>query len=309
MVKRKAKSRSKKRGIQLKRRPKKRKIHQKVPRSRSYLDSSGWGGFLDTTVSVRSLLKCSGITLAFVVILVSVFMLGRASAGADEGMGSSESSMQLSGQTKKVEKVDDGAGVTGVSREEAGEAELQEEEIDVPEEEEFPEEANLSESEGSAYTPVGGYSVVDNDIPDGGEDGGDSHILPDCDGLDVAGFDYAYTKIGIGVSNFQRELRGDNWASLSSLKLTITNNEPCTIVNPTRIKIKMNEVGKGSVWWDDDVFLPDEFMNMAPGKSVSAVIPVHVSYSDIYSEKDFKLALFDDYDIHMATFKERLTFP
>jgi len=115
--------------------------------------------------------------------------------------------------------------------------------------------------------------------------------------------------VGIDVSNFQRELRGDNWASLSSLKLTITNCESCTLINPTMVKIKMNARGKGSVWWDDDIYLSEEFKNMYPGKSVSAVIPVHVSYSDIYSEKHFQLALFDDYDIHMGTYQEFITFP
>ena len=95
---------------------------------------------------------------------------------------------------------------------------------------------------------------------------------------------------------------------MTSLKLTVTNNEPCTIINPTQVKIKLNNKGKGSVWWDDEVFLSSAFRNMKPGDSVTEIVPIHVSYADIYTEKEFKLVLFDDYDIEIGTFKEYMTF-
>lgn len=301
MVKRKVKSKA--RSIQLKRRS--RKTKRKVARSRSYGHSKSWNDFLDQEISVRSLVKYSSITLAFVLVLVVVFMLGRVSVDAAEAATGDERSLQLSGQTKQVAK--DGVDV----QEDAMGSEDVEE--DSSEDDESSDVSNLSETEDAEFdsdSQVYVYEPVGSAYEEAGDETVDEEDVDDSPGCTdkVAGFDYAYTKIGISVSNFQRENRGDNWASITSLKLTVTNNEDCTVVNPTRIKIKMNPKGKGSVWWDDDVYLPDSFRNMHPGKTVTEIIPVHVSYSDIYSEKDFRLALFDDYDIHMNTYKDYITF-
>lgn len=303
MAKRKVKSKA--RSIQLKRRS--RKSKRKLSRSRASGFRDTWNDFLDQDVSVRSLVKYSSITLAFVLVLVVVFMLGRVSVDAAELVDNNAKPMQLSGQTKQLVKDDVKDSEEDVDSEELDDTGSEDGSSDV-------DVANLSETEDAefdsdphvyVYEPVGSDDTK-TDEEDNAEVEADD--TPACTNK-VAGFDYAYTNIGISVSNFQRESRGDNWASLSSLKLTVTNNEPCTIVSPTRIKVKMNPVGKGSVWWDDDVYLPDSFRNMAPGKTVSEIIPVHVSYSDIYAEKDFRLALFDDYDIHMATFKDNIMFP
>ncbi len=301
MAKRKAKSTV--RSIQLKRRA--RKSKRKVSHVRSFNPSKTWNDFLDQDIPVRSLVKYSSITLAFVLVLLVVFMLGRISAEATDLSSGNEQSLQLSGQTKQVVKSDNDN--YDISKEDIDEQERTDKESDKLNDSDL-DIKNLSDkgdvkfNSDSVEYVYESVNVVDSeDVEEVIEE------TPKCKNK-IAGFDYAYTKIGISVSNFQRESRGDNWASISSLKLTVTNNEPCTIVNPTRIKIKMNPVGKGSVWWDDDVYLPDTFRNMHPSKTVTEIIPIHVSYSDIYSEKDFRLAVFDDYDIHMGTYKEDLTF-
>ena len=249
--------------------------------------------FLDSTVSVRSILKYAGITLLFILVLVSVFMLGRLSANDTVSGSTSSGPSQLSSRTTQVLKVNPS---NEVAEEGSAAADYEEEIADEDEEQSDVDEINLSD-EVPEYIPAP-------------EDPEEEEVAeePACTNK-VAGFDYAYSKIVVDVSNFQRENRGDNWASITSLKLTVTNNEPCMIVNPTKIKLKLNARGKASVWWDDDVFLPESYRRMLPGETVSEIVPVHVSYSDVYSEKEFKLTVFDDYDIDMATFKKYITFP
>jgi hypothetical protein len=244
---------------------------------------------LDTSVSVRSILKYGGIVLAFVIILVSVFMLGRISA-SDDAPDSVQKSTQLSGQTRQLPKE---------TAEEVTSAAVTKQVEEAPGEEE--PAPSVSEEEPSSEAPVPETIVEEvHETP--------KPLPPPCENT-VAGFDYAYRNVVVDISNFQRELKGDNWGTLTSLKLTVTNNETCTIINPTKAKLKLNPKYKGSVWWDDDVFLPDSFQHMMPGQTVSEVVPVHASYSDIYSEKDFKLTVFDDYDIAMGTYKNYITLP
>ncbi|MBN1544540.1 hypothetical protein JW898_03710 [Candidatus Woesearchaeota archaeon] len=244
---------------------------------------------------MRSILKYAGITLLFVLVLVSVFMLGRFSAKERVSGNPSPGTSQLSSRATQNVDVDSGSDAEdGLS-----DAADHDEDIADGSEGSDIEEVNLSD-EGPEYIPAS-EDPVEEVFEDVVEE-------PACTNK-VAGFDYPYSRIVVDVSNFQRENRGDNWASITSLKLTITNNELCTIVNPTKIKLKLNPRGKGSVWWDDDVFLPESYWKMLPGETVSEIVPVHVSYSDIYSEKDFKLTVFDDYDIEMTTFKKYITFP
>jgi cytoskeletal protein RodZ len=291
MVRRKIRSKSKAKSIKLKRRSKRSSYKNNKNSLHSF--NRDIDRFLDKTVSVRNLLKYSCLTLAFIIVFLSVFMLGRFSVSSSEPDNPAQSS-QLSGQTTQTIK-------SNPDPDNSNTAEVEEE----PEEEiEEPTitsidmlEANNGEEEEENQEEV----YEEEEEPE------EEIEEPSCKNK-VAGFDYSYTKVPISVSNFNKETKGDNWASLTSLKLTVTNNEPCTIINPTRIKIKLNAKGKGSVWWDDDVFLPDSFRHMLPGTTVSEIIPIHVSYSDIYSEKDFRLTLFDDYDISIGTFKEYITF-
>ncbi len=243
--------------------------------------------FLDSTISVGSLLKYSGITLAFIIILTSVFLLGRVSVDDDI----TGQSTQLSGQTKQILKTDieEKEPETKINTTKPVAQDVIEDEVeDVEPEIESVEKKveNVTEPE----TEKPGSQNVSLDIP---------VCKPE-----EPGFDYKYTDINVTVSDFKKELKGDNWATLAYVTLTLTNNEDCLIVNPTRVKVKLNPRGKGSVWWDDDIFLSDAFKRMTPGKTVSEEIPVHVSFSDIYSEKEFKLVVLDDYDITMATFRQ-----
>lgn len=280
MVKRKVKSKSKSRGIQLKRNSRRSSRMKRY----SYRRPTGIGDFLDRSISVRSLVKYSSVTLAFVLVLAFVFVLGRISVSHADPASESAGSAHLSGATTQVVK-----GTDAEEEETEQESEEQERIIDTD-----PDVVNLSDNES------------DDEETEEDEEQADEKES-DCK-LSVAGFDYTYKHVTLEVTNFNKDIRGENWASLTSLKLTVTNDEPCTIINPTQIKIKLNNKGKGSVWWDDEVFLPESFRNMKPGDTVSEIIPIHVSYADIYSEKDFRLTLFDDYDIIIAAFKEDITF-
>ncbi|MFC1741925.1 hypothetical protein ACFL3V_05295 [Nanoarchaeota archaeon] len=291
----KRKMRHKPRTIQLKSRSRKARRRS----SHSFGSIRSVNRALDHTVSVRSILKYSGITLAFVIVLISVFMLGRISLSSDDSDTLPAQTQELSGETKAVAKESEAENNSTTAAEDDDnpeETDSEEEEDDIPE----VDVVNLSESEDN-----------DTDIDDEFEEADYEEVIEtvesECRPV-VAGFDYNYNNVEVAVTDFKRFKRGDNWASLESLKLTITNNEKCTIINPNKIKIKLNSRGKGSVWWDDDVHLPDSFKRMLPGDSVSEVISVHVSYSDIYSEKDFKLTVFDDYDIAISTFKKYITF-
>jgi hypothetical protein len=253
--------------------------------------------------------------IAFAVILASVFLLGRISAEKFGSEPATAQVQQLSGQTKQVVKdtpsveaspektdsVEDGSADT-VSVKDTGDSE-----------EDSETSGSTGKEQSGRYIPsqdkivVGGSEDVnESSSSSGGEDydADSSSCTPK-----PAGFNYNYTNVAIDVSNFQREIKDSNWATLTAVKLTVTNIEKCLIINPTKIKLKMNPKGKGSVWWDDDVWLPDSFRNMYPGDTVTEIVSIHVSYSDIYSEKDFRLSVFDDYDIPIGTFKKNIFLP
>lgn len=290
MVKRRVKSKNKSRGIQLKSR------HTRSSRSAVYSRRRQISKLLDKEVSVRSIIKYSGMTLAFITIFLFVFLLGRFSTNDSGSSDIHSESLELSGETKQVVK--EGSDVETISadedasgtEEETGDDDIDAMDLSEPDDEEDGRQADVV---------IEDYSVEKDD--NGVSEEAETDREP-CS-FSTAEFDYAYRLVDIEVSNFNKDIKGDNWATLTSLKLTITNNEACTIINPTQVKIKLNNKGKGSVWWDDEVFLPNSFRNLRPGETVSDIIPIHVSYSDIYSEKDFRLTIFDDYDIEMGTFK------
>jgi hypothetical protein len=300
MVKRRARSKSKSIGIQLKRRSR-RPSRTVFSRSRFIAIDD----MLDRNVSVRSIVKYSSITLAFIIIFAFVFMLGRFSVGSARDSGAPADNVELSGDTSKVMKSNPGSDAAPeediTSDESTGETNKSNDpgisEMNLSDSEGDPEEADVREAD----VVVEGDPGEERTSVDNPED-----EEPACTPKH-AEFDYTYRLVEIDVSNFNKEVRGDNWATIDSLKLTITNNEHCTIINPTQIKIKLNNRGKGSVWWDDEVFLPKSFLSMKPGETVSEIVPVHVSYSDIYTEKDFRLTVFDEYDIEIGTFKDFIT--
>jgi len=246
---------------------------------------SGLETYLDRTISLRTIVKYSLLILIFLVILGSVFILGRISA--DKEKAASANTTDIPVETKQVVKTEE------VVPKNLSHENITETVKEMPVKE---EQAKVEEKKEEVAAPVVKPEVNVTQKP----------AIPSCENK-IAEFDYNYTKMNITVSDFVKELKGENWATIISLKLTVTNNERCLIVNPTQIKIKLNPKGKGSVWWDDEVFLPDTFKHMMPGTTVSDVVPVHVSYSDIYGEKDMKVVLFDDYDITMASYRKILT--
>jgi hypothetical protein len=263
--------------------------------------SYGYSGFnysfsraLDTTVSVRSIVKYSVLVLVFLIVLGSVFLLGRVSAKPDP---SGMSSAQLSGQTKQTAK--QSADVENLSADKV---------VSDPDPSEDVEEVD-------ADVPDNARVIITR--PEPAVDKGEKPLAEETEVTETpdpvvgesctyshAPFDYNYTKVNFSVSNFNKDVRGDNWGTITSLKLTVTNNEKCTIINPTQLKIKLTAKGKGSLWWDDEVFLPETFKRITPGGTATDTITVHVSYSDIYGEKELKATLFDDYDIPMSTVKK-----
>jgi hypothetical protein len=240
--------------------------------------------YLDHHISVRTLLKFLGITALFIIILLAVFMLGKMSATSKENKTvNTNTETPLSGETKQTIKSEPVI-------EDVNESDVIEHTDPVAPPVEEPKQPEVTEEKETA--PVVETKAPPAVVPEPEE--------PYCENT-VAQFDFKYSKVNMTVSDMQKELRGDNWGTITSMKITVTNRELCIIVNPTQIKIKLNVKGKGSVWWDDEVFLPDSFKHMMPGATVTEVVPVHVSYSDVYGEKDLKVSLFDDYDITMAT--------
>ena len=283
-----------KRSIQLRSGSYRKKRARKYSVSRTGRRWGDIGRFLDRQVSVRLLLKYSGIVLAFIAILIFVFLLGRFSV-ADENDVGTNTILSSSKQTMKTDSSDirgslqvketvssQETGIDDASSENYIDTDVNNRNSDVPEEYVYE----------TAPVVVGG-SV---DAPALGE-------VVECEPKNVE-FDHKYTNVLIDVSDFRTERKGDNWAVITSLTLSVTNNEECVIISPTQIKIKMNNKGKGSTWWDDEVFLPDSFKRMKPGDSVTETIPVHVSYADIYMEKDFRLYLLDEYGIEIGIFKD-----
>lgn len=259
-------------GIRLKIRPN-REIKNKV-----YVYSPG--EILDKTISVRTLLKFAGIILLFLAILLSVFLLGKASVS--------------------TEKINENTVTTVPEPEIVNEGELEKEKVN---EEQNKENLTEAETEEDAEIEEEEKSEEEITAENRTEEKNETKNETICENK-VAEFDYPYKQVAINVSNFNKEKRGENWATISSLKLTITNNEECTIINPTQIKIKINNKGKGSIWWDYEGHLPETFERMKPGQTITEIVPVHVSYSDVYSEKELKIAVFDDYDMQMTVFKQ-----
>jgi hypothetical protein len=265
----------------------------------SRMSRPGYSGFnysfsraLDVTVSVRSILKYSALVLVFVIILGSVFVLGRISAKPSQA--TSMQTAQLSGQMKQVSKpVDDAQTKTQAP-------------VAKPEESADPEPADNLPPDTQVVITRPEPVVEQGEQPLPEENTIPSPVVETPCFPKHAVFDYNYTKVNFTLSNFNKDVRGDNWATITSVKLTVTNNEPCTIINPTQLKIKISPKGKGSNWWDDEVFIPETFTRIAPGGTVTDTVAVHVSYSDIYGEKELKATLFDDYDIAMSTVKKYL---
>ncbi len=273
MPRKKAKPRTRKKAIS---------VRKKKPKKRTRTARSAYSGldsFLDKTVTVRSLLKYSAIVLLFLLVVGSAFMLGRISRSA---VG--PDTVELSSYSTK----------------EAEEAVEQE-----PEHPKIEKEAELEEPD----QPVE-YRVADEDEekdliqPQEQFFEAEPELVEESVELKVADFGFEYSNVEISIADIVKEGRGANWASVESLKLTVRNQEDHTIINPTRIKMKINPKGRGSNWWDDEVFLPDSFKNLKPGEQVSENIDVHVSFSDIYEEKDFQLVVLDDYDVPIAWYKK-----
>jgi hypothetical protein len=256
-------------GIRLKIRPDteiKNKVYVYSPRE-----------ILDKTISVRTLLKFAGIVFLFLAILISVFLLGKASVNTES--------------PASTERINENTIITSPESVVVNESELEKEKIS--------EEKNLTETEEDTEIEEEEKSEEKVTAENMTEDKNETI----CENK-AAEFDYPYKQVIINVSNFNKEKRGENWATITSLKLTITNNEECTIINPTQIKIKINNKGKGSIWWDYEGHLPETFERMKPGQTITEIVPVHSSYSDIYSEKELKIAVFDDYDMQMTVFKQ-----
>jgi hypothetical protein len=280
----------KKKNIRLKtassrnRRPKR----HSVSRNRSFHD---FGTILNRQVRVGTLLRYSGIVLAFLAVLLIVFLLGRLSAADD----SPEKGTTITGNAKQTVKSGSAELETPASGTDPEETVV---EANLSADEGIDEELPAEEAEEYIYetAPVVGHGATAAEDDD----------EPECDAKN-AEFDYEYSNVAISVTDFKTEKKGDNWAVINSLELSITNNEDCTIVNPTQVKMKLNNKGKGATWWDDEVFLPDSFRKMKPGDTVTETITVHVTYADIYMEKEFRLYVFDDYGIEMGVFKKYLT--
>ena len=250
-----------------------------------------WNEFLDRTISVRTLLKYTAIVLLFFLVVGSSFLLGRlTSSDPSPDAKLSGAPVQDLKQTEVEEdEVDDSpepSASLDSSDEETDDVDEQEAVYRVASDDEPVEEYRFEAESPSAAT----QPPASENVP-----------------LTVAEFGYEYSKVGIEVSELEKLERGTNWASVESIKLTVKNGEPGTIINPTRIKIKINPKGKGSNWWDDEVFLPESFKHMKPGDEVSDTVKVHVSFSDIYSEKDFQVVVLDDYDVPIAWYKKVLT--
>jgi hypothetical protein len=227
------------------------------------------------------------LVLVFAIILGSVFLLGRISATPDQA--TSMQTAQLSGQTKQVSKP--------AETQQLNSTPVQEEAANPEPEEDLPPDTQVVITRPGPVTEQGESPLPEENTT----------LSPIIDAPCVpkhAVFDYNYTKVNFTLSNFNKDVRGDNWATVTSLRLTVTNNEPCTIINPTQLKLKITPKGKGSSWWDDEVFLPETFKRITPGGTATDTVAVHVSYSDIYGEKEMKATLFDDYDIPMSTVKK-----
>ena len=186
MVKRRPRSKSKTNIIHLKRRSAK-------TRRKSYSHSPfrGVGDFLDKEVSVRSILKYTSITLAFILAFVFVFMLGRLSVDALNQGNPTGDSVHLSSQTKQTEDT---------SETELGEGLVEDDENDSDSENDI-DVVNLSESEDEDDDDREADVIIEGDNEDDEEDEEDSEDLPDC-APKVAEFDYTYRLVDIDVSNF-----------------------------------------------------------------------------------------------------------
>ena len=267
-IKAKSKARKTKRKTNVKRR---KKVY-----SKSGLDS--FNKLLDRTITVRTLLKYSTIVLLFVLVVSSAFLLGRASARSNTL--SSQQVTELSSDPSDAPEIDAAAELeeAPVKDTDNSEEDKKDTEEPAPIEEVAEVEEYYFEAEPEPKTePIK---------------------------LKIAEFGFNYSKVFADATDFQKNEKGVNWATLESLRLTIRNDEDSTIINPTRIKIKMNNKGKGSVWWDDEVWLSDSFKDLRPGQEATEIIPVHVSYSDIYQEKDFRLVVLDDYDVPIVYVKK-----
>jgi hypothetical protein len=259
--------------------------------TRPRISTGRFGSVLDSTISVGTVLKYSAIILLFIVVFGFVFMLGQhyadknAPAETEEEQTKIESATSTDAEPSETEK--------DPVNEDPNE-EVTEKEAPVETAEEIPAETTETAPAQEVDTTP---KITTTETPK------ETTLCV----AKSAGFDYQYSKINATVSAINTEKKGDNWAVITSVEISISNNENCIIANPTQIKIKMNTRGKGSSWWDDETFLPDTFLKLMPGETVMETVPVHVSYSDIYMEKDFKLVVFDEYGIDMATYKKYVT--
>jgi hypothetical protein len=266
-------------------------------RTGRFIGRGRFGDVLDSNISLRSLLKYAAIILLFIAVLGFVFALGKY-----YGQGAHQEKQTTTIAKETADNEIEGDAVQTLK--ETEKEELPETEPDTDTETVQEEEPRAEpEPETTTQTTQNDIAVTETVTHTTTTETPKQELCA----AKPAGFDYPYSMVNVTVNKINKEKKSDNWAVMTSVEISITNGESCIITNPTQIKLKMNNKGKGSNWWDDEVFLPETFQKLMPGETVSETVPVHVSYSDIYMEKDFKLVVFDDYGIDMATYKKYVT--
>lgn len=225
---------------------------------------------LEKTITVKDLLLYAGyglgvIVLLFIIVLIP-FMIGRASVDCNSLC--TESSLN---KTAKVSAATSLINEIAEESEEEAETETVEEEVVEEEPEEEPEEEVVEEEvEEEEYDENARYLRTDPRVAT------------------------SYSDIDIDLLDFDYEMRGADWGTISNVKIIITNNQQ-KIVIPYTLKMKIYNVGdSASDWWDDEINLRDHLNIIVPGGYKQLTLDSHVSFSETDVKKRLSIHLFDE---------------
>jgi hypothetical protein len=263
---------------------------------REYRRNAPKESLLDKQVSMRTLLRNVFIVLLVVAVLVGVFFLGRYSASSSPksselaAVGSSANVAASLDAAPEVASADNSSAVVTVSDTSAG-ARSDDGSVDSSLNVSVVNSSSVVNTsaavEASSVNVTNASSAVVEVKKDAGE-----------------GYDYRY--VNAYIDDIDYEVKGDDWGTVTSLKITVENLEKVS-VHPSAVKARLYVVGEEGNWWDLEEDVPALMTQLLPKQSVAQTFEAHISYSGLDSEKTLKVAVYDQYDKKMAEVVKKFT--
>ena len=192
--------------------------HIRFPTHKSKSLNINWNGVLDKSISIKDILKYGCVILLLLLIIFAIFMFGRWSVSSSCNSITSKTTAQSAKQN-----------ITPISSSSLNKTTV-----------------TLNKTTKNKTSTDSLLPVTKTKVESGKKENlsnttnnSQSAALSKQEGIyDEAKFGHPYNKVTIGIGSSTREVRGDDWATLKSMVLTVVNNEK-VVITPSKIKIKI----------------------------------------------------------------------